>query len=194
MVIAPWVAPAVLEPLPAGLSPQPPRLAQAPLSEPARQHRGAADHGWSRSATAGRAHRHVALEGDPACRLPYVVFLAQRIGLHERDESATFEALYWGLLAHAPAEDLGRHPQRAGRRSTTSCSPSALGGVEERIHVLAICGRRDVGLGISRHAKLLARAGSSLVLSAWPSRALALVIPRSRRATSSSRTTSRYSG
>ena len=68
--------------------------------------------------------------------VPYIAFLAAGTVCFSTMNSATFEALYSALLAHARAADLGCDPQRAGlarrhgvRRARWGAAKSFLSGL-----------------------------------------------------------------
>jgi lipooligosaccharide transport system permease protein len=62
-----------------------------------------------------------------ATQVPYILFLASGSICMSAMNAATFEALYSAYSRMACTEDLGRHHERPGERSTTSSSPRCCG-------------------------------------------------------------------
>ena len=113
----------------AGVPAQPAGLAQAGHSQPGRQHRRAADVAgglWLRHGRAGG-------EGsDGRHRGALHPVPGQRLDLHERDERGLVRGAVLGLLAHARAEDLGRHHERAGQPRRRGAWPRCCGPASSR--------------------------------------------------------------
>ncbi|WP_341647282.1 hypothetical protein [Thauera sp. SDU_THAU2] len=95
--------------------------------------------------------------------VPYILFPGQRQRLHEHDERRQLRGAVLGLLAHARAEDLGRHHERAGAAGRRGAGRDAVGGVQVAVRRHRHPGR-DAGAGHQPFAQAAAGAAGGC----WP--------------------------
>jgi hypothetical protein len=81
-----------------------------------------------------------------ADKVPYILFLASGSICMSAMNAASFEALVFGVFAHARAKDLGRHHERAGQPGQRGAGRDAVGRVQGAVHRHGHPGR-DAGPG-----------------------------------------------